>query len=102
MDCLLRIKELLNERKWSMYQLSQRSNIPQSTLSNLFLRNNAPTLPTLEKICEALGMTLAEFFGSAPDLPDEEADVIREWRLLAPQKQYLIIELMRAFNNNEK
>ena len=62
MDCLQRIKELLNERGWTMYQLAQKSGIPQSTLSNLFIRNNAPTIQTLEKICEAFGITLAEFF----------------------------------------
>ena len=62
MNCLNRIQELLKERNWSMYTLSQRAGIPQSTLSNLFLRCNSPTIPTLERICGAFGITLEEFF----------------------------------------
>lgn len=99
MECLERIKELLKERGWSMYQLSQRSAIPQSTLSNLFLRNNAPTIPTLEKICDALGITLAEFFGKENELSDEETEVLRKWRILSPKNKQLFLELLEVFSS---
>ena len=100
MDCLTRIKELLNERGWSMYQLSQRSSIPQSTLSNLFIRNNAPTIPTLERICDALGITLAEFFGKRSELTSRETELVREWRILPPEIQQIIFNLIIAYNKN--
>ena len=69
MDCLERIRTLLEERGWSVYRLAQEAGVPQSTLANLFLRNNMPTVPTLERICQALGITMAEFFSQQPTLP---------------------------------
>lgn len=72
MDCLERIRTLLEERGWSVYRLAQEAGVPQSTLANLFLRNNMPTVPTLERICQALGITMAEFFSQQPTLPPEE------------------------------
>ena len=90
MNCLNRIQELLKERNWSMYTLSQRAGIPQSTLSNLFLRCNSPTIPTLERICGAFGITLEEFFHeesekvSVPPEPltSEEKKLLDRWRHL--------------------
>ncbi len=99
MDCLKRIKDLLKERDWTMYQLSQRADIPQSTLSNLFARNNAPSIPTLEKICKALGISLAEFFGSETDTNGEEEKLLKEWRLLSPKMKKTINELIKELNN---
>ena len=99
MDCLGRIKELLKIRGWSVYQLSQRSGIPQSTLSNLFLRNNAPTIPTLEKICEGLGITVAEFFGDQTELSNADAELLREWRILPEKTKAIIFDLIKEYNN---
>ncbi len=99
MDCLERIQELLKERDWSMYQLSQRAGIPQSTLSNLFIRYNAPTIPTLEKICSALGITLSEFFrdtSSAPSSDDER--ILDKWHKLSSEGKEALLKLLSEIN----
>ena len=62
MDLLLKINKLLDERNWSMYRLSKASKVSQSTLSNMFKRNNSPTINTLEDICKGFGITLSQFF----------------------------------------
>ena len=98
MDCLERIRELLQERGWSVYRLAQEAGVPQSTLANLFLRNNVPTLPTLERICQALGITLQEFFTEQPTLPSENAmteSLLEQWKDLTPAQKSLVLELMR-------
>lgn len=46
----------------SMYALSQKTNISQSSLSNLMKRGSIPTFYTLDRICEGLGITLSQFF----------------------------------------
>lgn len=101
MDSLMRIKELLEERKMTMYQLSQRAGIPQSTLSNLFLRNNAPTLPTLEKICKALDISVREFFGREADEPIEDERALFEWGKLSEEEKRLIYKTMKLLNQNK-
>ena len=97
MDCLERIRTLLEERGWSVYRLAQEAGVPQSTLANLFLRNNMPTVPTLERICQALGITMAEFFSQQPTLPPEEeltAQLLEEWAALSPAQKRLVLELV--------
>lgn len=63
-----------------------------------FLRNNVPTLPTLERICQALGITLQEFFTEQPTLPSENAmteSLLEQWKDLSPAQKSLVLELMR-------
>ena len=51
MDAKERIQELMLSRGWTEYKLAKESNLSQSTIANVFKRNNAPTLPTLETVC---------------------------------------------------
>lgn len=102
MDCLARIKELLTERNWSMYQLSQAAGIPQSTLSNLFIRCNAPTIPTLEKICGALGITMSEFFSKEQTSYEyKEKELLTEWRKLSPETKDAFLILIHNCNTKK-
>lgn len=95
MDCLERIRELIAERGWSMYTLSQKSGIPQSTLSNLFLRCNSPSVPTLEKICNALGISLACFFGGSDNaLTEDENRLLHEWSRLSPDARRALLNFL--------
>mgnify|MGYP004688709437 CR=1 FL=1 len=102
MTCLERIKELLDERGWSMYTLSRAAGIPQSTLSNLFIRCNDPSIATLEKICSALGISLSEFFAE-PTAREETryADLLREWDRLSPSARTHFLALMKEYRRKE-
>lgn len=62
MDVVVRLHELLEKYGWSEYRLAREAGLSQTTIANLFKRNNLPTLPTLEAICKAFDMTLAQFF----------------------------------------
>ena len=57
-----RITALRLERHWSEYQLAEKSGITQSTISSWARQNVVPTVPNLEKICTAFGITLSQFF----------------------------------------
>ena len=62
MDILKRINKMRLERNWSIYRLSIESDIPQSTLTNMFNRETLPSITTLSSICKAFGISLSEFF----------------------------------------
>ena len=62
MDAQKRIKQLSEERGWTDYRLAKESGLSHSTVTNMLNRNNAPTLPTLESVCKAFGITLSQFF----------------------------------------
>lgn len=57
-----RIRQLMAERGWTIYRLAQESGLSQTTISNIFKRNNQPSIPTVNAICDACGITLAQFF----------------------------------------
>ena len=62
MDVLARIIELRDARGWSEYQLAEKSGMAQSTISSWYRKRMLPTIPSLEKLCDAFDITLAQFF----------------------------------------
>lgn len=63
-DVVGRIKELCELRSWTYYRLAKEAGIPYSSLSTMLHKTYVPSVPSLMKICEGFGITLAEFFGS--------------------------------------
>ncbi len=99
MDTKNRIKELMDERDWSEYRLAKESGLSQSTISNLFRRNTAPTIPTLEAICNGFGITLAQFFDdgtSAVLLTDEQRELFKQWVILPAEKKKILQDLIKS------
>lgn len=50
MDAQKRIRQLMEKRGWTDYRLAKEANLSHSTVTNMFNKNNAPTLPTLEAV----------------------------------------------------
>lgn len=61
-NVLEKIDKLRIERNWTFYKLAETAEIPHSTLLNMFSRKTLPSITTLDAICGALGISLAEFF----------------------------------------
>ena len=98
MNTLERIKQLLDEREWSMYKLAKISGISQSTLSNMFSRNNDPSIGTLETICKAFGITLSQFFadeGELVSLSKEQSEMLEKWSALSPEQKNALLKLLK-------
>ena len=77
-----RIKELCDKKQMTMYALSKKTGISQSSLSNLMKKGSTPTFYTLDKICDGLGITLSQFFSDdlkGLDLSCEQKKVLRIW-----------------------
>lgn len=94
---LKRIEELCEKEGWSHYVLAKRSGISQSTISNMFSRTNQPTFATVARICDAFGITMAQFFDSAQhlDLTADQEDILCMFDAMPAQKR----ELVKAFMN---
>lgn len=99
MDLIARITELLDERGWSKYQLAKEANISQSTISSMMKRGNNPTVSTIERCCQAFGITVAEFFNSdlrEKELTLEERKLVSDWRRLSPDMQSAVRQMISA------
>lgn len=55
-----RLTDLCGEANISYYALASLAAIPKSTLKNIFNGTN-PTIATINKICNGLGITMHEF-----------------------------------------
>ena len=91
---LVKIQELMDERKWTIYKLAKEANIPYSSLNSLFLKNNQPTISTLEKICSGFHITMSEFF--------EEDTPYRVQSYQFSEDELSIIEMYQSLNQHNK
>ncbi|MCQ2579395.1 MAG: helix-turn-helix domain-containing protein, partial [Treponemataceae bacterium] len=62
MDILEKITKMRLERGWSEYELAERAGLTQSTISSWYRKNLIPSIPSLQHICDAYGITLSQFF----------------------------------------
>ena len=102
MDVQKRIRDLMKLRGWTDYRLAKEASLSHSTVTNMFNRNNAPTLPTLEAVCRAFGITLAQFFADEVDpaqLTDEQRTLFARWSSLTERQKNLLLDLMETMGN---
>ncbi|WP_244331992.1 helix-turn-helix domain-containing protein [[Clostridium] hylemonae] len=85
-----RIKELCDKKQMTMYALFKKTDISQSSLSNLMKRGRTPTFYTLNRICDGLGITLAQFFSDDTgklELSSEQKKVLETWETLTDKEK---------------
>lgn len=96
-DILAVITEYRTSRGWTEYQLAERSGLPQSTISSWYRKNMVPTVPSLEKICNAFGITLSQLFseGDAPvSLTESQQKLLQAWSRLSEDQQDAVFALI--------
>ncbi|MCF8023837.1 MAG: helix-turn-helix domain-containing protein, partial [Clostridiales bacterium] len=82
-----RLKNIRKKRKYSQYRLAQKSGVSQSFLSSLEAGEKSPTINILGKICQALGISLSEFFSEeTPEFPSYLKSLVKELRYLSPEQ----------------
>lgn len=82
MDIKSRILQLCKTHGMSPTRLAEVSCLTQSTINNIINgRNKTAQVSTIEKICDGLGITLADFFEVTrrPDLPLDIADELARY-----------------------
>lgn len=96
MDTKDRIKELMDERGWTIYELSKRSGLAQTTLSNMWKRNTEPTIPSLRAICNGFGITLSQFFAEDDlvELTNEQKKLFDRWVSYSPKQKEILLNLL--------
>ena len=98
MDTKTHIKELMDERGWTIYELAKRSGLAQTTIANMWKRNTEPTIPSLRAICNGFGITLAQFFaeGDLVELTPEQRDFFPHWSALMPEQKEMLMNLVQS------
>ena len=93
-----KILQMCEERNWSTYMLAQKADITHSTLNSSINRDTPPKIDTLERICDAFGISLAQFFMEDEQieiLSESEKELISLFRRLTDKKQHALIDLLK-------
>ena len=99
MDIIKRINDLRAERGWSVNYLAMEAELTQSTLATMLSRNTPPKLDTLQSLCNAFGITMAQFFNDGGDseiLSADEKELLREFRKFSEEKKKALIEFLKT------
>lgn len=98
-DIAGRIQQLRSEKKISANKLSTLAGLSQSYIRKLELGETTPTVESLELICSALSISLADFFGhSNASLAQLEA--IDTLKGLNEEQLNAFCELFKPYRSN--
>lgn len=100
MDTHSRLRQLMADRGWTAYRLSKESGLSESTLANIFKRNTVPSITTLEAICSAFGISLAQFFAESEmvELTPELRTLFENWVSLTAEQKQAALQMIQAMN----
>lgn len=100
MNIMERIDNLCKQHNISKYRLSQLTGISQSAFSKMTRQQSSLSLETIQRICNAFGISMAQFFSEAEEFPDltmQQQKLLHLWALLDEKKRnyaLLMIEKM--------
>ena len=94
-----RITHYRDQKGWSEYQLATESGLTQSTISSWYRKDLLPSIPSLEKICNAFGITLSQFFSENEEpyvLTDTQRQLLEASTVLTEEQQLALIEFIKT------
>ena len=99
-DVLNKIQSERQKRGWTEYTLAKNSELSQSTISSWYRKDLEPSLASLERICNGLGITLSQFFSSEEytnGLSNEQINLLETWEKLSPEQRSALLALINSF-----
>ena len=101
--CIRRIRELMEKNHFNAYRLASKAGISLSTLTSMFDKNTDPRVQTLEKICSACGISVAQFFErSSKDLTSEQEYLLETYTHLYPHAREHLISYLNYLSQNDE
>ena len=100
-----RVKELCAARSWTFYRLAKEAGIPYSSLSTMLHKSYVPTLPSLMKLCNGFGITLAQFFSLEDEpskLTQDQLACLERWNTLDQKSKALALVYMQGLADRQE
>ena len=101
MDVKERLIQLQKQRGWTDYKIAKEAGLSSNTVSNIYRRNNVPSIPTLEALCKAFGITMAQFFAedNLVELTSEMMDLVERWAALTDDQKAAVWQVIKTYEN---
>ncbi|WP_422446614.1 helix-turn-helix domain-containing protein [Thermoanaerobacterium sp. DL9XJH110] len=93
-----RIRQLREKLGLSNRQLALKAGLSQPVMYRIENGYRRVDIETLEKICDALGITLAEFFNMEEgEMSPEYMELIKNARELTPEQLKILNDIIKKF-----
>ena len=98
----LKIKELIEIKKISIYELAEKADLTEACIRNWYTkRNYTPSLEAIEKICRAFDIPESELVRRDDEelipMTEKEKQLLKNWLLLDEKQRNLILMQIDAF-----
>ena len=102
-DVTSRIDKMRTDRGWTVYRLAQESVLNEQTLYNWFSSKTYPSIPMLRQICQAYGITMANFFaeGNMVELTPEKKALCDDFDILTKSEQDAVKAIIKSYKDNK-
>ena len=94
-----RLVELQQRYGWSDYKIAKEAGLSPNTVSNIYRRGNTPSMVTLEALCKAFNITMAQFFAEDDmvELTPELRELFDRWTALTDEQKDQIAKIAQAY-----
>lgn len=96
-----RLRNIRESKKMSIYKLSQETGISHNHISDLERGTRKPSVDTLRRLIEPLGITLSELFSESDEiiyLSEKERELIHNFRTLSNNQSEILLKLIKSLN----
>ena len=102
MDIKAKIKELMKDKHMTTYSLAQAAGLSQTCISNWYgKRNYEPSVDALEKVCDALDISMAQLFCKEKEtlvpISQDFLNVYENWQKLNSSQKSAIISHIESY-----
>jgi len=98
-DILKRLVELQQQRGWTDYKIAKEAGLSPNTVSNIYRRGNTPSMVTLDALCKAFGITMAQFFAEDDmvELTPELRELFDKWTALTEEQKAALWQIIKTY-----
>ena len=96
MDVGKRLADLRNAKGLTKYRLTQITGVSGDHIKGIENGTRQPTIDTLQRLVEALGLSLAEFFNESQDavyLSADERTLLENFRTISGEKAQALLTM---------
>ncbi len=99
MDIGNRIKHFREQKNYTINKLANKAGVSQSYLRDVELENKNPTLSFLSLICDALDISLKDFFSDEAETSIQSDPVVQAVYKLSPQQKATLLEFLNTIKS---
>ena len=96
MDVGERLVALREARGYTTNRLANLAGVSQSFLRDIEHRNKRPTVDTLALLCDALGVSLRDFFDEDDGAPDDTQALLARIQRLTPKQRGALLAFLNT------